>query len=108
MIQHEVVKYAWCKAHLSRREVRIPPCDRLMGTSSRLNWSQRMTHFGPWCLDASVSGSSDGLPYRKVRMRTLNKNSCILHRLYIYMGVSENSVPLNPMVLLIIIPFLNG
>ena len=25
-----------------------------------------------------------------------------------YMGVSENSVPLNPMVLLIIIPFLNG
>ena len=24
------------------------------------------------------------------------------------MGVSENSVPLNPMVLLIIIPFLNG
>ena len=21
MIQHEVVKYAWCKAHLSRREV---------------------------------------------------------------------------------------
>ena len=25
-----------------------------------------------------------------------------------HMGVSENSVPLNPMVLLIIIPFLNG
>ena len=25
-----------------------------------------------------------------------------------YMGLSENSVPLNPMVLLIIIPFLNG
>ena len=24
------------------------------------------------------------------------------------MGLSENSVPLNPMVLLIIIPFLNG
>ena len=24
------------------------------------------------------------------------------------MGVSENSVPLNPMVLLIIVPFLNG
>ena len=26
----------------------------------------------------------------------------------LYMGVSENSVPLKPMVLLIIIPFLNG
>jgi len=28
--------------------------------------------------------------------------------LHCYMGVSENSVPLNPMVLLIIIPELNG
>ena len=28
----------------------------------------------------------------------------ILWDIYIYMGVSENSVPLNPMVLLIIIP----
>ena len=28
--------------------------------------------------------------------------------MHVYMGVSENSVPLNPMVLLIIIPFLNG
>ena len=27
---------------------------------------------------------------------------------FLYMGLSENSVPLNPMVLLIIIPFLNG
>ena len=35
---------------------------------------------------------------------------CILHNMcvYIYMGLSENSVPLHPMVLLIIIPFLNG
>ena len=32
----------------------------------------------------------------------------LLYIYFIHMGVSENSIPLNPMVLLIIIPFLNG
>ena len=39
------------------------------------------------------------------------KTYTYIYNIYIYMGVSENSVPLNPMVLLIIIPIkwlLNG
>ena len=32
----------------------------------------------------------------------------VSHIMFHDLGVSENSVPLNPMVLLIIIPFLNG
>ena len=43
---------------------------------------------------------------KQVKERNLKEVGPIIQQ--IHLGVSENSVPLNPMVLLIIIPFLNG
>ena len=93
--------------HLERVEIEIEGPFKLIHAQFLGEYPQFVGHKSP----QSPAGFFRALGSRANLLRELrwwswrNSNGPIQ---FVYLGLSENSVPLNPMVLLIIIPFLNG